>query len=70
MKEHAYGVTKMFVLCRYESGEFEENIETTGIGLFGRDELPEGLAAEKNTPEQIEMCCGARDDTPAPTQFD
>ena len=70
VKEHVYGVMKMFVLCRYESGEFEENIETTGIGLFGRDELPEGLAAEKNTREQIEMCFGALDDPRAPTQFD
>ena len=28
---YAYGVLKAFVMCRYESGQFEENIETTEI---------------------------------------
>ena len=28
---YAYGVVKIFVQCKYESGEFEDNIETTGI---------------------------------------
>lgn len=31
---YAYGVVKIFVQCKYESGEFEDNIETTGIAFF------------------------------------
>ena len=50
---YAYGVIKIFVLCKYESGKFEENIETTEIGFFGKAELPDNLAAEKCTKEQI-----------------
>lgn len=67
---YAYGVLKAFVLCRYEGGQFEENIETTGTAFFGRDELLDGLAVEKCTREQIQMCFDAYDPPDAPTLFD
>lgn len=67
---YVYGVMKCFVLCRYESGEFQENIETTGVGLFGRDEIPSNLAVEKTTREQILMCFDALDNPLSPTLFD
>ena len=47
MTNYAYGVIKIFVQCKYEFGEFEKNIETTEIGFFGKDEIPENLAVEK-----------------------
>ncbi|MBQ6322799.1 MAG: NUDIX hydrolase [Lachnospiraceae bacterium] len=67
---HVYGVLKIFVLCRYKGGDFEENIETTGTAFFSRDELPENLAAEKCTREQVLMCFEAYDEPNLPTQFD
>ena len=67
---HAYGVVKIFVLCQYEYGAFQENIETTGIGLFGREEIPERLAVEKCTRDQLLMCFAALDHPDAPTLFD
>lgn len=67
---YVYGVLKAFVLCRYESGQFEENIETTGIAFFPREELPDDLAAEKCTREQIQMCFDAYENPDAPTLFD
>ena len=67
---YAYGVVKIFVQCKYESGEFEENIETTGIAFFDEDTLPENLAVEKCTREQILMCFAALQDPNAPTVFD
>lgn len=66
----AYGVIKVFVLCKYESGEFEDNIETTEIGLFKRDEIPDNLAVEKTTKEQILMCFDSYEKKDAPTLFD
>lgn len=54
-----YGVIKLFVQCRAIGGAFDENIETTEIQYFDRDALPEHLAAEKNTAEQIQMCFDA-----------
>ena len=67
---YAYGVLKTFVLCRYESGEFEENLETTEIALFGKDEIPDDLAVEKCTREQVLMCFEAHEKPDMPTQFD
>jgi ADP-ribose pyrophosphatase YjhB (NUDIX family) len=67
---YVYGVVKCFVLCKYEGGEFQENIETTEIGLFGRDEIPHELAVEKTSREQILMCFDALDDPLSPTLFD
>ena len=67
---YAYGVVKIFVQCKYESGEFEDNIETTGIAFFDEDTLPENLAVEKCTREQILMCFAALQDPNAPTVFD
>ena len=67
---YAYGVVKIFVQCKYESGEVEDNIETTGIAFFDEDTLPENLAVEKCTREQILMCFAALQDPNAPTVFD
>ena len=67
---YVYGVIKCFVLCKYESGEFQKNIESTGVGLFGRDELPIDLAVEKTSREQILMCFDALDNPLSPTLFD
>ena len=67
---YAYGVVKVFVLCQYESGEFEDNIETTEIQFFSKDELPDNLANEKCTREQILMCFDSYENINSPTLFD
>ena len=67
---YAYGVVKAFVMCRYESVNFEKNIETTEIAFFGKDEIPDHLAVEKCTREQILMCFEAYENPEMPTLFD
>lgn len=67
---YAYGVVKVFVLCQYESGEFEDNIETTEIQFFDKHELPDNLANEKCTREQILMCFDSYENINSPTLFD
>lgn len=67
---YAYGVCKIFVLCNVIGGEFVENIETTEIEYFSLDELPNSLAEEKTTKEQIEMCFKAYKDENWKVQFD
>jgi len=57
---YAYGICKIFVLCKLLGGEFANNAETSECCFFALNELPE-LAAEKNTKEQIEMCFRAKD---------
>lgn len=67
---YIYGVVKVFVLCREVGGAFAENIETTEIQYFGRDELPDRLAVEKTTAEQILLCFDAYEDQNWQTRFD
>lgn len=59
---YAYGVVKIFVLCTILGGNFRENLETTESRWFSREELPEKLAEEKVTKEQLWMCFDAKDD--------
>lgn len=67
---YVYGVVKIFVLCREVDGSFMENIETTGIQYFGRNELPDRLAVEKTTADQILLCFDAYGDRNWKTRFD
>lgn len=59
---YAYGVVKIFVLCTILGGSFRENLETTESRWFSREELPDNLAEEKVTKEQLWMCFDAKDD--------
>lgn len=67
---YAYGVCKIFVLCKFIGGSFKENIETTEIGYFSLEELPSPLAEEKTNREQIEMCFEAFNNENWKVQFD
>ena len=58
------------MLCSVAGGAFEENIETVGIEYFAREEIPERLAVEKTTREQILMCFDANENRGLETQFD
>lgn len=70
MPVYAYGVCKVFVLCSLIDGEFVANDETSEIKYFSLDELPENLANEKTTKEQIAMCFEAYRKDNWVTQFD
>ena len=70
VRNYAYGVIKIFIQCRAIRAAFVENIETTGIAYFGREELPNTLAAEKTTREQILMCFDAYEHENWKTQFE
>lgn len=70
VQNYAYGVIKIFILCKLISGDFIENIETTGIQYFGREEIPNNLATEKTSHEQILMCFDAYKDESWKTQFE
>lgn len=61
---------KVFVLCSLAGGTFAENIETTETALFARGEIPQNLACEKTTKEQILMCFDAYEDPCFKTLFD
>ncbi len=66
---YAYGVVKIFYLCRELGGDFRENSETVGVEYFSEDELP-SLATEKCNEEQVRMCFSAYRSENWKTQFD
>jgi ADP-ribose pyrophosphatase YjhB (NUDIX family) len=49
-----YYVYKMFFLCDQIGGQLKRGMETSDVGYFGIDELPE-LSTGRNTKGQIEM---------------
>lgn len=65
----AYGICKVFVLCKVIGGEFKDNIETSDSGYFALDNLPK-LSITRNTKEQIEMCFKASEDENWKVLFD
>ena len=65
-----FGVLKIFVLCKVYGGSFSENSETSEIRYFSKEELPEQLANEKTTKEQILMCFEAHESENWHTMFD
>ena len=67
---YAYGVCKVFVLCNVIGGKFEKNIETTEIKYFALEEIPDNLAEEKTSREQIELCFEAYNNEDWQTWFD
>lgn len=70
VQNYAYGIIKIFVLCQRIGGSFSENIETTEIRYFSQDNLPDHLAVEKTTREQIQLCFDAYGEDNWKTQFD
>ena len=70
VRNYAYGVIKIFVLCKYHGGAFKKNMETTEIGYFNRENIPQNLAVEKTSYEQIMMCFDAYENADLPTLFD
>ena len=59
-----------FVLCTVLGGQFRPNTETTESGYFPLDALPEPLALQKTTPEELRLCHEAWLDPAKPTFFD
>ena len=53
---YIFGVAKMFFLCTELGGEFQKNIETIDAKFFAENEIPNNLAEEKCTAEQIKLC--------------
>lgn len=53
---YAYSVYKYFVLCAVVGGEFEQNTETLQTAYFSIENIPDNLAGEKVSYEQIKMC--------------
>ena len=69
-ENYIFGVAKFFFLCKNLGGEFQKNIETVESKYFSENEIPDNLAEEKCTAEQIKLCFKAHRSEFWETQFD
>jgi ADP-ribose pyrophosphatase YjhB (NUDIX family) len=65
-----FAALKMFFLCDLDGGEARISIETSEVGWFPRDAIPDDLSRGRVLPGQI-ACMFAHHDNPGrPTDFD
>lgn len=62
-------IYKCFFLCEIIGGEATPSIETSEIGFFAQDELPE-LSIQRITSRQIARCYAHYADPSLPTEYD
>jgi ADP-ribose pyrophosphatase YjhB (NUDIX family) len=64
-----YHVYKIFIMCEIIGGNLSAGMETSQVGFFGRNELPE-LSVERNTESQILTIFGYFDNPSKEVMFD
>lgn len=64
---HAY---KLVFLCRLVDGKARPSLETSAVGFFGREEIPQILSGERTTPRHIEDAFHAWENPLQPAVFD
>ena len=65
-----FSCCKVFFICEIVGGVAKAGLETSDVGWFGEDELPDELSLGRVLPSQIRrMFAHARDIT-LPTEFD
>ena len=67
---YAYGVCKIFVLCKVVGGSFKKNNETIETNYFSLDDIHKNLTNEKITLEQNKLCFKANNNPNFETYFD
>ncbi|MDW0111160.1 NUDIX hydrolase [Sporosarcina aquimarina] len=65
----AYHVYKVFIQCEITGGEPKTGIETSAVGFFAENELPE-LSVARNTESQIQLAFKHLHNPKEPVYFD
>jgi len=64
---HAF---KIVFLCDLIDGKARPSLETSEVGFFGKEEIPESLSGERTKPRQIQDAFASLNDPAYPTMFD
>jgi len=67
---NVFKIMKFLFLCTALDGEFQANTETVAAQWFPEDQLPENMATEKCTWDQIHLCFRAAKCPQWETRFD
>lgn len=65
-----YHAVKLVFLCDIISGEARTSDETTAVGFFGQNEIPQPFAGERTQSRHIEHAFNAYADATVPTVFE
>jgi ADP-ribose pyrophosphatase YjhB (NUDIX family) len=65
-----YHAVKLVFLCDILSGEARTSNETTAVGFFGQDQIPQPFAGERTRARHIEHAFTAYADASVPTVFE
>lgn len=66
---HPFHIYKMFFICTLTGGEAKTSVETSEIGFFGEDKLPE-LSRGRVLESQIQRMFAHQRDMSLPTEYD
>ena len=67
---YAYGICKVFVLCKVVGGSFKKNNETIETNYFSLEDIPKNLANETTPLEQIKLGFKANNNPNFETYFE
>jgi len=65
-----FHIYKLFFLCEITGGAAIESHETTGVGFFGEDEIPQELSISRTLPFQLARMFEHYRNRALPTDFD
>ena len=65
-----FHIYKLFFLCEITGGAPAESHETTGVGFFGEDEIPQELSISRTLPFQLARMFTHYRNPALPTDFD
>lgn len=65
-----FSCCKLFFLCELTGGQPTTGLETSGIGWFSEDNIPEELSVARVLPRQVKRMFAHRRDLSLPTEFD
>ena len=67
---HPFHVYRLFFICDVVGGAPKTGVETSEVGFFGENEIPEDLSAERILPHQIRRMFEHARDKDLPADFD
>jgi ADP-ribose pyrophosphatase YjhB (NUDIX family) len=65
-----FSCCKLFFICEATGGKPTTGLETSGIGWFSEDDIPEDLSLGRVLPKQIKRMFAHKRDLTLPTDFD
>lgn len=67
---HEFQIYKLYFLCDLTGGEARTSVETSGVGFFKHEDIPENLSTARTVRSQLDRLFELAADPSLPTDFD